>query len=192
MPEPSRSAATSQVDVPTSDADLLTPPQDEELAAGAIALDDGIEEVELAGAPTAVRTVLARPAKAKRRFGPFFWLAVAGLALLVFLAVFADFLPFIKDPKEVYRSALARSGGRIVAAKPSPEHWFGGDSDGRDLFARVVYGARVSLIVGVSSIAIGMGVGGTLGLVAGYFRGRADTYITALANIMLALPPLIL
>jgi peptide/nickel transport system permease protein len=46
--------------------------------------------------------------------------------------------------------------------------------------------------VGVSSISIGMAIGGTLGLVAGYFRGRADTFITALANIMLAFPPLIL
>jgi peptide/nickel transport system permease protein len=195
MPEPSRSSTTSPVDVPTSDDDVLTPTEDEELAAGAIAVDDAIEEVELAGSPSAtgVRTVVARPATAKRRFGPFFWIAVGGLVLLIFLAVFADFLPFVKDPEQVYRSALARSSnGRIVAAKPSAEHWFGGDADGRDLFSRVVYGARVSLIVGVSSIGIGLGIGGILGLLGGYFRGRPDSFIVSLANIMLAFPPLIL
>jgi peptide/nickel transport system permease protein len=190
MPEPSRSAATDQIDVPAPTDDAVTPPSEGEL--DAVVIPDAIEEVELTPGAAPPVTAAAPPPKAKRRFGPFFWLAAGGLGLLVFLAVFADFLPFVKDPEEVSRSALARSDGRIVAAKPSPEHWFGGDSDGRDLFSRVVYGARVSLIVGVSSIAIGMGVGGTLGLLAGYFRGRADTLIVALANVMLAFPPLIL
>jgi len=60
------------------------------------------------------------------------------------------------------------------------------------MFARVVYGARVSLMVGVISVSLGMLIGGSLGLIAGYFRGRGETFITAAADIMLAFPPLIL
>jgi peptide/nickel transport system permease protein len=184
MPEPSRSSAAGQVDAPAPVDDVLTPSEDEELAAGAIAVDDAIEEVELARAPTAVRTIQAQPAKQKGRFGLFFWLAVGWLVLLTFLAVFAPVLPFVEDPNQFFPDAFRTT--------PSAEHWFGGDAIGRDLFARVVYGARVSLTVGVATIAIGMAVGGSLGLIAGYFRGGVDTVTTAAANIMLAFPPLIL
>jgi peptide/nickel transport system permease protein len=190
MPEPSRSATTSQVDAPAPVDDAVTPPSQDELTA--VVVPDAVEEVELVGDGRAPAGVAAPAAKRKRRYGPFFWLAAGWLTVLVFLAVFADFLPFVKDPDQVFRSALARQGGRIVAAQPSAEHWLGGDSDGRDLFSRIVYGARISLIVGVSSIAIGMTVGGSLGLIAGYFRNRTDTLITALANILLSFPPIIL
>lgn len=184
MPEPSRSAATDQVDVPAPVDDAVTPASQGELAA--VVVPDAIEEVELTGGTTAPAAVTpaAAPAKQKRRFGVFFWLAVVWLVLLVALAVLAPVLPFVDDPSDFFPTAFRTS--------PSAEHWFGGDAIGRDLFARVVYGGRVSLTVGVASIAIGMLIGGTLGLIAGYFRGAADTVITALANILLAFPPLIL
>jgi peptide/nickel transport system permease protein len=183
MPEPSRSSATDQVDVPVPVDDAVTPPSTGELSG--VIVPDAIEEVELT-TPGAVgiATLPATPFKQKRRFGPFFWLAVGWLVLLVFLAVFAPVLPFVDDPSDFFPDAFRTT--------PSAEHWFGGDAIGRDLFARVVYGGRVSLTVGVASIAIGMFIGGTLGLVAGYFRGAADTVITSVANIMLAFPPLIL
>lgn len=183
MPEPSRSTGTDQVDVPAPADDAVTPPSQGELAA--VIVPDAEEEVELTGAPRgAAPATAAQPAKQKRRFGPFFWLAVGWLTILVFLAVFAPVLFFVDGPREFFPDAFRTT--------PSAEHWFGGDAIGRDLFARVVYGGRVSLTVGVASIAIGMAVGGTLGLIAGYFRGAVDTVITALANIMLAFPPLIL
>ncbi len=198
MPEPSRSTAatTDRVDVPAPTDDSVTPPSEGELT-DTVVPDDvevglGPTEDEPGGASTAAVGAAGGPRR-KRKYGPFFWLAAGWLLLLVALAVTADWLPFVKDPTDVFRSALSRSdNGRIVAAQPSPEHWFGGDSDGRDLFSRVIYGARVSLIVGVASITIGLAIGGTLGLLAGYFRGRADTFITGLANILLAFPPLIL
>jgi peptide/nickel transport system permease protein len=192
MPERSRSTATDQVDVPAPTDDAVTPPSQGELTATVV--PEAADEVELSPDGTAgpVAALASPPTKKKRRLGPFFWLATGWLLVLVLLAVFADVLPFVKDPQVVDRSALMRSGTRVVAATPSAEHWFGGDSDGHDLFSRVVHGARVSLIVGVASIAIGLAVGGTLGLLAGYFRGRVDTVITALANILLAFPPLIL
>ncbi|MDQ3147552.1 MAG: ABC transporter permease [Actinomycetota bacterium] len=199
MPEPSPSSTASTATEPVEGTapvdDAVTPASEGELRT-AVATDavtvETIDDVEL-GVTAAPSTAAAEAQpKRKHKLGPFFWLAAGWLVLLVLLAALADFLPFVKDPNEVFRSALARRGGRIVAGSPSPEHWLGGDSGGRDLFARVVYGARVSLIVGVASIAIGLVIGGTLGLVAGYFRGKTDSVITALANILLAFPPLIL
>jgi peptide/nickel transport system permease protein len=184
MPEPSRSSATEQIDVVPGGLD------DERDVAGSVgtAADrvavEEVEEVELLGASAAAPVMAATPGKTKRKLGPFFWLAVAWLTVLVLLAVFAPVLPFVDSPKEFFPDAFRTT--------PSAEHWFGGDAIGRDLFARVVYGARVSLTVGVSSIAIGLAIGGTLGLIAGYFRGTIDTFITSVANIMLAFPSLIL
>jgi len=185
MPEPSRSTADPIDIVPgavddereaVADDGVVTP-------AEAIAVEE-VEEVELFSTSAAAPVMAAAPAKAKRRLGPFFWLAVAWLVLLTALAVLAPVLPFVDDPKELFAGAFRTS--------PSADHWFGGDAIGRDLFSRVIYGARVSLTVGVASIGIGLAIGGTLGLIAGYFRGWIDTVITSVANIMLAFPSLIL
>jgi peptide/nickel transport system permease protein len=184
MPERSRSTATEPVDIVPGGLDDERVVTDREGdAADRVAVEE-MEEVELLGTSAAAPVMSASPGKSKRRLGPFFWLAVLWLAVLVFLAVFAPVLPFVDSPKEFFPDAFR--------APPSAAHWFGGDAIGRDLFARVVYGARVSLTVGVGAIAIGMLVGGTLGLIAGYFRGTIDTVITSAANIMLAFPALIL
>lgn len=119
-----------------------------------------------------------------RGFGVMFWVAVGWLGLLIALAAFAGVLPFVKDQYLPYADALRRG--------PSAAHWFGGDAIGRDVFARVIFGARVSLGVGAISVTIGVVIGGGLGLVAGYFRGRVDAVLTALADILLAFPALIL
>ena len=184
MPERSRSSTTEPLDlVPAGlDEERAIAEQDQDVAE-AIEVE-GVEEVELLGISAAAPVMAAAPTKQKRKLGPFFWLAVLWLVVLVFLAVFAPVLPFVKDPKEFFPDAFRST--------PSADHWFGGDAIGRDLFARVVYGARVSLTVGVGAIVIGMLVGGTLGLIAGYFRGTVDTALTSVANIMLAFPALIL
>ena len=82
--------------------------------------------------------------------------------------------------------------GLPANAKPSATHWLGTDSSGRDTFARLVYGARVSLIAGVVTIAIGLVVGGSIGLIAGFRRGRAETFLMAIVDIFLAFPALVL
>jgi peptide/nickel transport system permease protein len=78
-----------------------------------------------------------------------------------------------------------------TAQGPSLHHLFGTDELGRDIFSRLVYGARTSLIVGLVSVVIGIAVGGLLGVLAGYFRGRADAIVSLAINVMLAFPALI-
>lgn len=119
-----------------------------------------------------------------RHLGPGFWLAVGWLALLVTLAVLAPYLPFVDDPNQSDAAALD--------APPSGEHWFGGDDIGRDVFSRVIWGARVSLFIGVAAVTFGFVIGGTLGLSAGYFRGRYERIIIGSMDIMLAFPALVL
>ncbi|MBK4739318.1 ABC transporter permease [Noviherbaspirillum pedocola] len=79
-----------------------------------------------------------------------------------------------------------------MLAPPSAEHWFGSDSLGRDMFARCLLGARVSLSVGVGSVLFGLIVGGTLGLVAGYFANCWGRVVMASMTVLLSFPPLIL
>lgn len=75
---------------------------------------------------------------------------------------------------------------------PSEEHWLGTDQYGRDLLSRVLFGARFSLSVAAVSVLAGLLVGGTLGLLAGYFRGGLDLTISRLADILIAYPAILL
>ena len=77
-------------------------------------------------------------------------------------------------------------------ALPSAEHWLGTDSLGRDTFARLIYGARVSLSVAIGSVAIGLSIGGALGLFAGYFGTWADRLIMGIMTVLLCFPGIIL
>lgn len=180
MPELSRSPATS---VTSTRDDALPPASEGEL--NAVVVPDSAGAAELGGsAPGPADVLTSSPQKKRRKFGFFFWLATGWLILLVSLAVLAPVLPFVEDPAAFFPDAFQTG--------PSAAHWFGGDAIGRDLFSRTIYGARVSLTVGVVSIFFGMAIGGTLGVIAGYFRGKVDTVITSLANILLAFPALIL
>lgn len=77
-------------------------------------------------------------------------------------------------------------------AMPSTRHWLGTDTAGRDVFARVVFGAQVALLVGVVAIAVGMIIGGVIGMIAGYFRGPVEGILMTLVDIALAYPALVL
>jgi peptide/nickel transport system permease protein len=76
-------------------------------------------------------------------------------------------------------------------AGPSLSHWLGTDGLGRDELARLVHGARVSLIVGLCAPMIGIAIGGGLGILAGYFRGRFETLVVGSMDVLLAFPPLV-
>ncbi|MGN6408922.1 MAG: ABC transporter permease, partial [Curtobacterium sp.] len=84
---------------------------------------------------------------------------------------------------------FARTGGLLQA--PGAAHWFGTDSLGRDVFARVAAGARPALLIGPFGAALATVLGGTLGLVAGYYRGWVDTALMRFFDVLLALPSLI-
>src|SRR6185369_5330835 len=132
---------------------------------------------------------LARPAHQRplviRRLPPGLWLAMVPLAAAVVCAVFAPQLA-PHDPLTGDLSARLRPPTWMDAG--SRAHPLGTDQLGRDILSRVIYGARVSLLVGLVSSLIGGTVGVTLGVVSGYFRGRVDTVIAKLIDIQLAFP----
>lgn len=109
-------------------------------------------------------------------------LAVFGLAVIILLVILAVFAPLIAthDPAAV-DPANARQ-------PPSAEHWFGTDQVGRDLFSRVVYGARVSLRVGILAVALATAIGVIAGGVAGYYRGAVDGLVMRTTDVLLAFP----
>jgi peptide/nickel transport system permease protein len=79
-----------------------------------------------------------------------------------------------------------------VLQSPRAGHWFGTDSLGRDIFARAIYGLRVTLIVSIGSVLIGLVLGGGAGMLAGYFRGATDRALMAFNNTLLAFPAVVL
>jgi peptide/nickel transport system permease protein len=107
------------------------------------------------------------------------------LAVLV-LAILADYLPFVRAADQRVRGASNYRFG------PGADFWFGSDRLGRDIFARCVYGARISLIIAVTSIVIGLIVGTTLGMLCGYFRGWVDRVVSIITDALLAFPAIIL
>lgn len=112
-----------------------------------------------------------------------FWLAAIWLAALVFFVLFAPVLGFLADPDGYSREVLQGVGR---------SHWFGTDELGRDMFARVVWGGRLSLMIAAIAVAVGILIGGLMGLLAGFFGGWVDTVLSAVVNILLSLPALIL
>ena len=112
--------------------------------------------------------------------------AVAGLVVIVLFIVLALFAPLIVPYDPIATSWL------LVRKPPSALHWFGTDDLGRDILARVIYGARASLIAGAISVGIALGVGVPLGLLSGYRGGFIDALISRITDAMLACPFLIL
>ena len=123
----------------------------------------------------------------KKRLGIGFWICVGWLVLIVLLAILAPYLP-IKDPTKNFTGK-----GNVGPTKPpSATHWFGTDKDARDVFARTIYGGRVSLTIGFVAIVFGMIVGGSMGIIAGYFRGWLDRIISFIFIVLLSFPALVL
>lgn len=116
------------------------------------------------------------------------WVSAFWLTVVVLAAVFADLLP-LNEARDA-----SKSFGAPVTARPDlfSGHPLGTDKFGLDLLGGVIYGARLSLQISLGATAIGLFVGGLIGICAGYFRGRLDSVVGVLTNSLLAFPPLIL
>jgi len=133
---------------------------------------------EIVAEPSLLREAIA--AFARNR------VALVGLAFVVVLVVVAVFLPFIShhDP---YRVALDEQ-----FLPPSFTYWLGTDNFGRDVLTRILYGARISLLVGTLPSLISLVIGAALGILSGYVGGKTDAIIMRLADMMIAFPSLLL
>src|SRR5260370_19146513 len=122
------------------------------------------------------------PARRGRRLGLLFWIAIVWMIFVFAVAIFADLLPL---PSPTDMDMLEKRAPFSFA------HWLGTDRLGRDELSRLIYGARISLIVGICAPIIGLSIGGALGMLAGYFRGRFETWVVGSMDVLLAFPPLI-
>ena len=111
------------------------------------------------------------------------WLPVMWLLVVITGAIGAPYLG-IADPGHMDFLSLS--------TPPDEKHWLGTDVLGRDILARVLYGARVSLTVGICAPAVGLLIGLTLGMLAGYYRGRLESVVVIAIDTLLAVPGLVI
>lgn len=135
--------------------------------------------------PQALAGTLAAPeadAGAGRTTDALFWVSTIWLGLMVFAAIFAKSLPL---------AGTTEPDGDNLFGGISLSHPMGTDSSGIDLFSQVVQGARISMIIGISSVAVGMTVGGAIGIVSGYARGVLSGVLMWFVDVLLAFPALV-
>jgi peptide/nickel transport system permease protein len=114
-------------------------------------------------------------------------LATIGVLLVAVFIGFAIFAPLLAP----YDPARIDLPARLSA--PSSPHWFGTDELGRDIFSRIIYGARISLLVGVSVVAASLLLGMIIGSIAGYYGGRVDRFVNVIVmNAFLSFPGILL
>ncbi|NLA14114.1 MAG: ABC transporter permease [Tissierellia bacterium] len=137
---------------------------------------------------------IKKTTKKKNRFASIIFrfkknkLALFGLiifALMVFMAIFAD---FIVD----YETEAIKQNMQNRFSPPSKEHFFGTDNFGRDVFARIVFGARISLFVGIITVGISLFFGVLIGATAGYFGGKVDNILMRIMDVFLAIPQMLM
>ncbi len=120
--------------------------------------------------------------------------AIAGIVVVILMLILAITAPLFAKivhhgPNDVNLRALDDFG---LPSGPSSEYWFGVDKTGRDLFVRVLYGARTSLVIAFFATGMALVIGVVLGMVAGFYRGKIDTLISRTTDVVLSLPILLL
>ena len=133
---------------------------------------------------------VGRVSRVLRAFAKMPWLTklcCLWLMVVILAAALADLIPGLADPN--YQGFVFGNGNTNEG--PTASHWLGTDNVSRDILARLIYGARVSLIFSFSLVIVGTLVGGTLGSIAGYFRGFTETFLMALVDTWLSFPALI-
>lgn len=146
------------------------------------------------------KTTLYAPLSVSEKLGVGFWLCVGWLLIVFFCALLADYLPLPRPDFIDWDNPSTPMGtaSESVSLRGSTEttasfvHLFGTDALGRDICSRLIFGARVSLAVGLLTPLIGLFLGGLLGLLAGYYRGRLESCIMSVMDAILAFPGLVL
>jgi peptide/nickel transport system permease protein len=129
--------------------------------------------LETLSAPTRWRWLSALPRDRGALVGAFILLIVVGAA--IFAPLIAPYDPYSQNSLALLRP-------------PGAEHWLGTDQFGRDVASRVIWGSRISLYVGLTSVLIGGGIGTAIGLAAGYFRGWFDYIVGWVTDVMMSFP----
>ena len=115
-------------------------------------------------------------------------LAMLGLALMSAILLLAMFADVIAD----YDTMVVGMNMLERLQTPSAKHWFGTDGYGRDVFARIIHGSRLSLSLSIISMLIAVAVGSMIGAISGYFGGRIDDVLMRLMDMLLAIPPMLM
>jgi len=145
---------------------------------------------------TPLQTAASQTAPLQTRPAPAYWrdvwrrlrqnrLAMAGLLTIVFIALLALFGPLM-SPYSYSDQSLEQAN-----RPPSPSHWLGTDNLGRDLLTRILYGARISLAIGITASLINLCIGVIYGGVAGYLGGRIDNIMMRIVDILYGIPMLL-
>ena len=113
--------------------------------------------------------------------------AVAGMLIFFIVTLAALTAPLFID----YQAQVLKQNMAERFHPPSADHWFGTDAFGRDVFSRIVYGARLSLFLGLVSTAVAAAVGTFFGVLAGYFEKKVDTVIMRIMDTLMAIPSMI-
>jgi peptide/nickel transport system permease protein len=144
---------------------------------------DRLDPPETRSGVIAQTRYLLKRARLSFRRNPLGWL---GLFLLIIILMGAVFAPLIatQDPLQLNVNERLQP--------PSAQHLFGTDASGRDIYSRVLYGARISLRVVVIVIVIALSIGGSIGVLAGYFGGLIDESLMRITDVFLAFPSLVL
>lgn len=114
--------------------------------------------------------------------------AMAGLAIIAVFVLLALCADFIAD----YDTVVIAQNIEQRLQPPSSQHWFGTDNYGRDIFARVIHGSRMSLTIGVVSTVVSVLCGGILGALAGFYGGKVDNIISRIMDALLCIPAILM
>lgn len=118
--------------------------------------------------------------------------AIAGALVLLVVIAGAVAAPYVAPHDPMRQSLLRRFTPPVWLQGGNPSHPLGTDQVGRDILSRIIYGARVSLVVGIAAVAVSLAVGVTLGLLSGFLRGRVDAVIMTVVDVTLSFPQLLL
>jgi len=139
----------------------------------------------------AISNGLGRQSRSLKRFVVSKPLGAAG-GLVVLIIVFGAIFAPLVAPFDPYEFNLDENGMPVRLEGPGADYLIGTDAIGRDVLSRIIYGARVSLVVGLGAVALGVTLGTIIGLISGYFVGKIDQVLQRVVDTLMAIPAIVL